>query len=948
MKSPLFIRIFLAVTLCLGLWVTPAPQGAYAAPPKVGRPYPLNGQQAVTTNPVLSWDDIGAAGYDVYFGTSSNPPFVASVTVPVYDVGRLAANTTYFWRVDSKDGTGAKTIGDIYSFTTTNPTPQGQRPTLNGAQRILAPFDNLNGWNSFYLDGTSGGSATASNGKLVLSVDGPNKVFGVFNTTPLSGNFYAEVEFSADQNVGLALVRRNGNSPDPNNYVMVGVNTVSGTVFANAYDRQNGQPQVLGSTFRTLDDPVDASRYQIKLDGTVYSVPFVGTNKRIRILREGVSGTFHLYVGVSKVINGVLRQGWIETAPIRDWSTNPAQEYYMALVVRSGSGAATAQFDNGVAFNKPLEDRDDSATGFRVTRGEYNWSGFWGDGIVVTFSDKFPFANQDYKFVFWDQSQYIPAWHLNNQAQYSYEFHETWDPNDPEWLLFACFEPMSDRLLAYSNVSVVEDNAVRKVIKWEYRLVDPNYQFLAPESGTQQAEALEFWTFYPDGTIVRAQRYTPRLDAARFDPNYEAGETITVAGTASLPNDHLASPPTTLFDLGSNVNNGADTSVYKGWNQVIEQVNFRFGVAPFLAYSHDPATPDTYPGFKMDFQVANLGLNWSHFPVDMQPYQSRMGSFDAIRAFVNHTQSGNYGAFSDVSWDNFYQTDARGRRYREYVSLAGLAAVSDRAFSQDATRTWLFPGTISMLDGNSTFVGNNRARRVLVFNRTGADLARFNLTPAPKVVNPSLEILNWAGNTSITLKLNNVALNPGSDYAVAKQGSSLLVWINRTLTAAATLEIIGSGVSVPTPTAGPTATPTPAATATPAPSVRLTGTPFGTSPAYAPGFEFDKAWDGSLSTFFDFANPNGGYTGLDLGTARVLTEIRFAPRSGWDWRMDNGRFQGSNTSSSSGFVDLFTIGDASEGWNVVPITNPNAYRYVRYLGPNWSYANVAEIELYGR
>jgi len=65
--------------------------------------------------------------------------------------------------------------------------------------------------------------------------------------------------------------------------------------------------------------------------------------------------------------------------------------------------------------------------------------------------------------------------------------------------------------------------------------------------------------------------------------------------------------------------------------------------------------------------------------------------------------------------------------------------------------------------------------------------------------------------------------------------------------------------------------------------------------------------------------------------------------------MYNAKFQGSNTSSTDGFVDLYAlIGAPASGWTTVTVTNLNQYRFLRYW-PNWSetYCNVAEIEFYG-
>lgn len=127
---------------------------------------------------------------------------------------------------------------------------------------------------------------------------------------------------------------------------------------------------------------------------------------------------------------------------------------------------------------------------------------------------------------------------------------------------------------------------------------------------------------------------------------------------------------------------------------------------------------------------------------------------------------------------------------------------------------------------------------------------------------------------------------------------------------------------------------------------KITGTYFGTAP-WSSNSTYDKAFDGNTSTFFDAATGNDGYTGVDVGTARVATRIRFHPRFGHALRMVGGKFQGSNTSTSSGFVDLYTLSSMPpDDWQQVDIPNTTGYRYLRYLSPMDGYANVAEIEFY--
>lgn len=56
--------------------------------------------------------------YDLYFGDVSDPALSQSdITGSTFDVTTLSA-TTYYWRVDTKDNNGVKTIGQEWSFTT--------------------------------------------------------------------------------------------------------------------------------------------------------------------------------------------------------------------------------------------------------------------------------------------------------------------------------------------------------------------------------------------------------------------------------------------------------------------------------------------------------------------------------------------------------------------------------------------------------------------------------------------------------------------------------------------------------------------------------------------------------------------------------------------------------------------------------------------------------------
>ena len=71
----------------------------------------------------LSWsggdsDPGDTLTYDLYFGEATDPPLVESgLTTENSDVA-TTSGITYYWRVDTTDDGGIKTIGQVWSFTT--------------------------------------------------------------------------------------------------------------------------------------------------------------------------------------------------------------------------------------------------------------------------------------------------------------------------------------------------------------------------------------------------------------------------------------------------------------------------------------------------------------------------------------------------------------------------------------------------------------------------------------------------------------------------------------------------------------------------------------------------------------------------------------------------------------------------------------------------------------
>lgn len=85
--------------------------------------YPANGLSSFSRNPVFTWSAAGGTvlidGYDLYLGTSANPPlYQAGITVLYQQVLNLNPSTTYYWKIVPQSVNGPANACIINSFTT--------------------------------------------------------------------------------------------------------------------------------------------------------------------------------------------------------------------------------------------------------------------------------------------------------------------------------------------------------------------------------------------------------------------------------------------------------------------------------------------------------------------------------------------------------------------------------------------------------------------------------------------------------------------------------------------------------------------------------------------------------------------------------------------------------------------------------------------------------------
>ncbi len=675
-------------------------------------------------------------------------------------------------------------------------TPSPEPTSVAGS--FTDDFSQANvAWKPFALAGASGTYALEEGRLSLTSMAG---TFGVYYEQTLSGHFAVEADFLEDRNVGLLLLQEKAGKPDPENYTMLVVDEqADGLVRVSVCDRQNGEENVLDNTGKFTEwlerrrqraSEQDEEEeilfaedgYAHVLAGTHYSLPFKSTDKRLRILRDSNSGFFHYYYGVRATIGGQEGTDWMELRPSKDWAPE-GSSFFVGLVALD---TGTATFDGMVAEQKPAQDQDDRTTGFEVKKREYNWSGFIGDAVVVTFDDFFPYQDQDMKFVFWSEMNYIPAWHLNNQLLYTYEFVETWGGGNP-----GCHEPMSDRLRIWSRVEVLEDNPVRKQVHWHYVLCDPDYKVPENETGEQLPEVDEFWTFYPDGSGTRHIVYTPKLDSEHREA-HELGEFISIAGSKHDSEEFYASPALTILNLEGEVQDahpGPKFDYYSpidDWNQQILAVHLNNLPDVFCAWSTDKAYPETYSGYQIRYENAwhNTEMAAVHWPVNKRPYTSAFSSGGLWEAEVSHACVLSWGVRDGMDWEDHFKVNPDGRKYREWVSLVGLSASKEYESMRKQTRSWLFNGKATPANANVAFSKVDFKKKALVFEAKAAGECAIQLEVEPSnslLINPVIEIRKWTNGSVSAITLDGKALPTEGYRSFVTEDNQLLIWMKQVI-----------------------------------------------------------------------------------------------------------------------------------------------------------------------
>jgi hypothetical protein len=128
-------------------------------------------------------------------------------------------------------------------------------------------------------------------------------------------------------------------------------------------------------------------------------------------------------------------------------------------------------------------------------------------------------------------------------------------------------------------------------------------------------------------------------------------------------------------------------------------------------------------------------------------------------------------------------------------------------------------------------------------------------------------------------------------------------------------------------------------------SVSLSGTPFASS-SYI-GYEAVRAFDNDETTEWVANATAPAFLGLDLGTTKNITKVKIYTRSGQEDRQINAIIQGSNTSETAGFTDLFTITTQPVGNIYTEYTVIGSYRWVRVYSQMQAWFSIGEMQVWG-
>ena len=411
------------------------------------------------------------------------------------------------------------------------------------------------------------------------------------------------------------------------------------------------------------------------------------------------------------------------------------------------------------------------------------------DSDVVVRFDESPV-----RLVFWQGTNYIPAWVTENDKWYTDEFLETWESGCPGG---GDCEPMSDKQSRYSRVNILESNDARVVVHWRYALAEvEKYKGAWPDPQTGWTDwADEYWTVYPDGVAIRKQV----LHSTEANRLHEWQETIVLHQPGSAPEDDINLDAITLENMqgatktytwgqkaaGVFANPVGPGSVNGPPDPNIQLVNMKSQWKPFQVVSADGASADIYNNENSYFNF----LCWNHWPV------AQIASSD--RPCVTSDRA-SHSSLSHL-YGKFY---SKGENTATKIMMDGLTTKSPAELLPLA-KSWLSPPKLKAEGSDFRNDGYDPTQRAYVLTRTAAKSTErlsitFEASDASPILNPAIVIRNW-GNEVPRLEIDGKSAAWGKGcrigYVHRLNGTDLVIWIQRQSVRSLDIQVISTALS---------------------------------------------------------------------------------------------------------------------------------------------------------
>ena len=386
------------------------------------------------------------------------------------------------------------------------------------------------------------------------------------------------------------------------------------------------------------------------------------------------------------------------------------------------------------------------------------------------------------RLVFWQGTNYIPAWVTENGKWYTDEFLETWGNGCPG---AGDCEPMSDKQSRYSHASILASSDARAVVHWRYALAEAR-EYLGGHADPRTGWfdwADEYWTVYPDGVAVRKQV----LWSSSLDRPHEWQETIVINGPGQRPEDNIE-PDALTFE-----NMAGQTAVYS-WqpktdhsfslpkgppnpdrpqNANIQVVHLKSAQNPFQIVAPENVTFDTY-NFEPSYSAFEW---WNHWPV------AQVGS--SGRPAIAPDRA-SHSSLSHIYWNAYAKTPNSMTK----LLLCGLIARDGAEASlPPLAKSWISPPNARLAGAASGSVEYDPTQRAFVVHRSAAQAEssfaiQVDSSSDHPLVNPAFVIEQWGRPAKVRVSVDGKPVEAPVRFGIEHhlEGDNAVVYVELTVT----------------------------------------------------------------------------------------------------------------------------------------------------------------------